>query len=183
MWFWLSYDTKRIQTIGNSQNVKDIKPELNSENQDFVSNGNKIIGPELVFSDPSLKKNDTAPKAAVSTSCKESCPAIKRPICGMRPKTFKNKCMIKCLNKDKKKETKTQIIIAHKGKCVSGREYAIPQKDGVGSFSQIAVPGYPEEKLSAKGLEQPKKLKDMTSDEREEYQYEADVRNVTELLG
>ena len=123
--------------------------------------------------------------------------------------------MIKCLNKDKKKETKTQIIIAHKGKCVSGRgnmtifiwigtniisfifhdqhvvfwhnyllvEYAIPQKDGVGSFSQIAVPGYPEEKLSAKGFDQPKKLKDMTSDEREEYQYEADVKNVTELLG
>ena len=39
----------------------------------------------------------------------------------MRPKTFKNKCMINCLNKDKKKETKTQIIIAHKGKCISGR--------------------------------------------------------------
>ena len=46
----MTYDTKRIQTIGNSQNVKDIKSELNSENQDFVSNGNKIIGPELVFS-------------------------------------------------------------------------------------------------------------------------------------
>ena len=39
----------------------------------------------------------------------------------MRPKTFKNKCMINCLNKDKKKEIKTQIIIAHKGKCISGR--------------------------------------------------------------
>ena len=54
-------------------------------------------------------------------ACKESCPATKRVICGMRPKTFKNKCMINCLNRDKKKETKTQIIIAHKGKCVSGR--------------------------------------------------------------
>ena len=62
-------------------------------------------------------------------------------------------------------------------------EYAISQKDGVGSYSQIAVPGNPEEKLPEKNLEQPKKLEDMTSDEREEYQYEADVRNVTELLG
>ena len=54
-------------------------------------------------------------------ACKESCPKTKREVCGMRPKTFKNRCMINCLNKDKKKETKTQIIIVHKGKCVSGR--------------------------------------------------------------
>ena len=50
MWFWMSYDAKRIQTMGNSLNVKDVKLGLNSENQDFVSNGNNIIGPEVVVS-------------------------------------------------------------------------------------------------------------------------------------
>ena len=60
-------------------------------------------------------------------------------------------------------------------------EYAIPQKDGVGSNTQIAVPGGDEVKEEAVTIR--KKLKDMTSDEREEYQYEADVRNVTRLLG
>ena len=60
-------------------------------------------------------------------------------------------------------------------------EYAIPQKDGVGSNTQIAVPGGEEVKEEA--VTTHKKLKDMTSDEREEYQYEADVRNVTRLLG
>ena len=46
----MSYDAKRIQTIGISLKVKDVKLGLNSENQDFVSNGNNIIGPEVVVS-------------------------------------------------------------------------------------------------------------------------------------
>ena len=46
----MSCDSKRIQTKGNSPNVEDVKLELNSENQDFVSNGNNIIGPEVVVS-------------------------------------------------------------------------------------------------------------------------------------
>ena len=62
-------------------------------------------------------------------------------------------------------------------------EYAIPQKDGVGSNTQIAVPGGDEEKEKGRTILSHKKLKDMTSDEREEYQYEADIRNVSRLLG
>ena len=62
-------------------------------------------------------------------------------------------------------------------------EYAIPQKDGIGTNSQIAVPGTNEENSSAKKLVQHKKIEDMTSGEREEYQYESDVRNISKILG
>ena len=54
-------------------------------------------------------------------ACKQSCPKEKRIICGMRAKTFKNKCMVKCLNREKKKENAAQILLAHKGKCISGK--------------------------------------------------------------
>ena len=54
-------------------------------------------------------------------ACKQSCPKEKRIICGMRAKTFKNKCMVKCLNRKKKKENAAQILLAHKGKCISGK--------------------------------------------------------------
>ena len=57
----------------------------------------------------------------VFKACKESCPESKRFVCGMRAKTFKNKCMITCLNRGRKKAAKIEILVAHKGKCVSGR--------------------------------------------------------------
>lgn len=62
-------------------------------------------------------------------------------------------------------------------------EYAIPQKDGVGSNTQIAVPGGDVEAEKEETIFSHKNLADMTSDEREEYQYEADVRNISKLLG
>ena len=58
-------------------------------------------------------------------ACKQSCPKEKRVICGMRAKTFKNKCMVKCLNREKKKENAAQILLAHKGKCISGKGKSI----------------------------------------------------------
>ena len=54
------------------------------------------------------------------SACKESCPTSKREICGMRPKTFKNKCMIDCLNKNTKGR-ELPIMVIHEGKCIAGK--------------------------------------------------------------
>ena len=61
-------------------------------------------------------------------------------------------------------------------------EYAIPQKDGIGSNTQIAVPGEAKDNKNDRPMKH-KKLKDMTKDEREEYEYLANVRNISKLLG
>ena len=136
----------------------------------------------------------------------------------MRAKTFKNKCMVKCLNRKKKKENAAQILLAHKGKCISGKgipitkcfviywkeyklyrcqdklyknsywngllEYAIPQKDHIGSNTQIAIQGVDAEENASK--QKHKKIKSrisMTSDERKLLEYEDSVKNITKYLG
>ena len=60
-------------------------------------------------------------------------------------------------------------------------EYAIPQKDHIGSNTQIAI----QEVDAEENASRPKhrKLKDMTSDERELLEYEDSVKNITKYLG
>ena len=60
-------------------------------------------------------------------------------------------------------------------------EYAIPQKDHIGSNTQIAIQGVDAKENASKPKN--RKIKDMTSDERELLEYEDGVKNITKYLG